>query len=326
MTLNLKSAAGREIFLRLVDRRRRAARGLPARRHEAARASTTRRSRRATRASSTAPSRATARTARTATASATTSTTSASPACSSFIGAPRRRAGDSRRADRRHRRRLADGRDRHPLRGHRARADRARPDGRHLHARRRRALERLSRSCSTSSAQTPQRGRDAAHRLQRRATRSTRRATAATSPSAPTSAHFWATLCRHFGREEFIEQPVGRGRRARARCSLLPRRLSREDAWPSGWRSSATSEICFGPVNDVDEMLADPQLRHRGMVVETSANGPADARQPRASCPTRRRHCARRRRSSASTPTTVLRELGFDAAGIERLRADGVIG
>jgi crotonobetainyl-CoA:carnitine CoA-transferase CaiB-like acyl-CoA transferase len=27
-------------------------------------------------------------------------------------------------------------------------------------------------------------------------------------------------------------------------------------------------EICFGPVSSLDEMYADPQVRHRGMIVD----------------------------------------------------------
>ena len=54
-----------------------------------------------------------------------------------------RPAGHSRRADRRHRRRCADGSDRHPRRGHRAPADGPRPARRHRHARRRGAVERV---------------------------------------------------------------------------------------------------------------------------------------------------------------------------------------
>ena len=76
--------------------------------------------------------------------------------------------------------------------------------------------------------------------------------------------------------------------------ALRPRRLHRPGRWaedaPRGdfaffraafrqktlaeWMAElGDKEICFGPVNTIDEAYADPQLRHRGMVVDTEHAG-----------------------------------------------------
>jgi crotonobetainyl-CoA:carnitine CoA-transferase CaiB-like acyl-CoA transferase len=89
------------------------------------------------------------------------------------------------------------------------------------------------------------------------------------------------------------------------------------------WQAElGAEEICFGPVNTLEEALADPQVRHRGMVVGEGAGlmpgppvklseTPATLRTPPA-------------RFGEHTDA-VLRDLGLDDAAIARLRSDGVV-
>jgi len=79
--------------------------------------------------------------------------------------------------------------------------------------------------------------------------------------------HFWANLCRHFGREDFIA----------TQWAEDPRRTEMFDFFREAFRRKTLAEwmqelgdkdICFGPVNTLDETFADPQLRRRGMVVD----------------------------------------------------------
>lgn len=137
--------------------------------------------------------------------------------------------------------------------------------------------------------------------------------------------HFWATLCRHFGREELIplqwaEGPDREAMFAFFRDAFLQKTLAEWTAELDGL------DICYAPVATLDEAFDDPQLRHRGMVVEMeTAAGPTRFFGP----PIRLSETP----ASVRTPppglgadtAAVLASLGFDAASIANLRADGVI-
>jgi crotonobetainyl-CoA:carnitine CoA-transferase CaiB-like acyl-CoA transferase len=135
--------------------------------------------------------------------------------------------------------------------------------------------------------------------------------------------HFWATLCTSLGHPEFIERQWVQGDERQHILETF-RAIFRTKTQAEWLAELGERDICFGPVNDVGQMLADPQLRHRGMVVD-QPNG-----QPTLGNPV---HLSETPPSLRTPPPlfgehteTVLHELGFDAAGIERLRADGVIG
>jgi crotonobetainyl-CoA:carnitine CoA-transferase CaiB-like acyl-CoA transferase len=76
--------------------------------------------------------------------------------------------------------------------------------------------------------------------------------------------HFWATLCRHFGREDFISHQWDEGAKreemfAFFRAAFRARPLAEWVAELSG------VEVCFAPVLTVEEAFADPQFAHRGL-------------------------------------------------------------
>jgi alpha-methylacyl-CoA racemase len=137
--------------------------------------------------------------------------------------------------------------------------------------------------------------------------------------------HFWATLCRHFGREDFIE----------TQWDEDPRRSEMFDFFHNAFRRKTLAEwmrelgdkdICFGPVNTLEETFADPQLRHRGMVVDMET-------------PTGRTRVLGPPIKLSETPASLrtpppgfgehtedtLRAIGFDAEAVAALRAQGVI-
>jgi len=77
---------------------------------------------------------------------------------------------------------------------------------------------------------------------------------------------FWRALCEALGMEDLID-----GHLVPSRQEEVALRL--EDAFGSRPREEwverlAGLEACVGPVNDVAETVADPQVRHRGMVAE----------------------------------------------------------
>ncbi len=137
--------------------------------------------------------------------------------------------------------------------------------------------------------------------------------------------HFWATLCRHFGREDFIDEQWAVGEKREEIFAFFRARFRERtrDEWVG---ELADQEICFGPVNSVAEALADPQLRHRGMIAERST--PAGP-QVLLGCPIKLSDAPRATRGPAPRlgehTEELLREAGLDAAAIARLRAAGVV-
>lgn len=138
-------------------------------------------------------------------------------------------------------------------------------------------------------------------------------------------APFWATLCRHFGRADFIDKQWDEGAARREifeffHAAFLEKTL---DEWQN---ELGGEDICFGPVNTVEDVYQDPQLRHRGMIVETS--GPAGSE-----------YSVGTPIQLSDTPATIrsgpfrfgehteeiLESLGYDREKIQRLRDEGVI-
>jgi crotonobetainyl-CoA:carnitine CoA-transferase CaiB-like acyl-CoA transferase len=137
--------------------------------------------------------------------------------------------------------------------------------------------------------------------------------------------HFWTALCRYFGREEFVPLQWSDGPDREAMFAFF-RAAFREKPLAHWNAELGRLDVCYAPVATIDEVFADPQLRHRGMVVEMdTSGGPARFFGP----PLRLSDTP----ASIRTPPTglgqhtdaVLRSLGLDDAAIARLRSDGVV-
>jgi crotonobetainyl-CoA:carnitine CoA-transferase CaiB-like acyl-CoA transferase len=133
--------------------------------------------------------------------------------------------------------------------------------------------------------------------------------------------HFWATLCRHFGREDYIPHQWDEGAK-RDEMFAFFRATFRTKPMAAWVAELGAKDICFGPVNRVEDALQDPHIRHRRMLVEEfgalmpgppvklSAT-PGSIRTPPATL--------------GMHTDAVLRELGFADDAIARLHADGVV-
>jgi crotonobetainyl-CoA:carnitine CoA-transferase CaiB-like acyl-CoA transferase len=138
--------------------------------------------------------------------------------------------------------------------------------------------------------------------------------------------HFWRNLCEHFGRADLIPLQFAEGEDRERVLAFFRDAFKRKtrDEWV---RELEPVDICFGPVNDVAEALADPQLQARGMVLEEehpqfgrvrtigspiklSATPPAMRRPPHA---------------FGEHTDEILRELGYDAAAIKGLHDEGAV-
>ncbi len=127
--------------------------------------------------------------------------------------------------------------------------------------------------------------------------------------------HFWETLCRHFGREDFIPDQWDEGPRRDEMFAFFQRTFRSKPL--ADWRAElADVPFCFAPVNTVIEALADPQVRHRGMVVDGPDGTPTLGTPIKLSATP----------ASIRTPPppfgahtdTVLAELGFSPADVAR--------
>jgi crotonobetainyl-CoA:carnitine CoA-transferase CaiB-like acyl-CoA transferase len=134
--------------------------------------------------------------------------------------------------------------------------------------------------------------------------------------------HFWRTLCERLGMPELVPQQFAEGaerdemfRRVRARF--------RERTMAEWVTELADLDICFGPVATLSEMLEDPHVRHRGMVVEDPegrrhlgnpiklSDTPATMRRPQAQL--------------GEHTDEVLAGLGFSPGDVAALRERGIV-
>ena len=121
----------------------------------------------------------------------------------------------------------------------------------------------------------------------------------------------WENFCKAIGRPDFArfarkpDQFVRAANaeeagRARGDRGDHPTR-DRDDEW---YDFLVKADVCVGKVYDVEEMVRDPQINHRGMIVDVEhpTHGASASSAWPSSSRTRRARSARRRRSAASTP------------------------
>lgn len=136
---------------------------------------------------------------------------------------------------------------------------------------------------------------------------------------------FWANLCRALGRED-----------------LMPHQWNRE-IWPEIGKSFTEifrtkprdewydqlnqTDICVGRVFEVDEMVDDPQIRARAMIVEV--DHPTLGKVPQVGIPMKLSETPGEIRFAGVTPgyhtDQILHEIGLDAARIGALRERGTV-
>jgi crotonobetainyl-CoA:carnitine CoA-transferase CaiB-like acyl-CoA transferase len=137
---------------------------------------------------------------------------------------------------------------------------------------------------------------------------------------------FWANLCRRLGREDLIPKQFAtgpEGETVRAELAAIFRTRSR-DEWAAELMGADT---CVAPVKDLSEALADPQIQARQMVIEVEDPRYGRVRQVGfpvkfSATPGRVRHLGG---PLGADTGAVLRELGYSAAEVEDLRRAGAI-
>ncbi len=141
----------------------------------------------------------------------------------------------------------------------------------------------------------------------------------------------WASLCKAIGREEMLADPDFKGGKKRAENrarlnSILNESLSRKTG--AEWIEILNKAgIPCGPIYKVDEVFADPQVKHLGIAAEVE-HPKLGRKKILANAATLSRTPAK---VVAPTPEVgehtdeVLKELNYNAAQIAKLREGGVV-
>lgn len=138
--------------------------------------------------------------------------------------------------------------------------------------------------------------------------------------------HFWRTLCERLGMPEYVAKQFAEGPEREEMLARIRARF-REKTMAAWVAELADLDICFGPVSNFAEMLADPQVRHREMVVQmadgkgrqlTMLGNPVKLR---ATPPTLRTPPP----ELGQHTDVVLATLGYSQADIAGLRERGVV-
>ena len=138
--------------------------------------------------------------------------------------------------------------------------------------------------------------------------------------------HFWANLCRALGREDLIPRQHPALDELDSVLDALGAAFATRtrDQWIEFLRDK---NVCVGPVNEIDEALADPHVEHRRMVVaiEDPVLGPV--RQTGIPIKLSETPGTIRRLGvpDGRDTTEVLHGLGFGDDEIQKLRAGGAV-
>jgi len=138
---------------------------------------------------------------------------------------------------------------------------------------------------------------------------------------------FWANLCRALGLERWIDHQTddADGVQDAIRADLRAAFATRDrDEWVA---LLADADTCVSPVNDVAEVVADPQLLARGGIVEAKHPTAGTFRQlgPVLAGSGPRRAVNELRDTAVTDTDTLLTAAGYSPAEIAALRAEGAI-
>jgi crotonobetainyl-CoA:carnitine CoA-transferase CaiB-like acyl-CoA transferase len=138
---------------------------------------------------------------------------------------------------------------------------------------------------------------------------------------------FFENLCRLLGREDFIPHQHDEGEKRLEMFAAFHEIFLRKtrDEWVA---ELMPAETCVAPVYAMDEVVRDPHLRHRGMIVAPEL--PGNASRAQVGVMAKLSETPGRIRSAGGAPgentREVLAELGYDAAAVEAMRAAGAVG
>lgn len=138
--------------------------------------------------------------------------------------------------------------------------------------------------------------------------------------------HFWENLCRALGREDLIPYQWSKGKKREQVFNFMRRkfRTKTRDEW---FTELYLKDIAISKVYSLDEVLYDPQIRHRQMVVEIDK--PGNDKVTQVGIAIKLSETPGRIRSVApfqgEHTDQVLKELGYSGKAIGELRQKGIV-
>jgi crotonobetainyl-CoA:carnitine CoA-transferase CaiB-like acyl-CoA transferase len=135
---------------------------------------------------------------------------------------------------------------------------------------------------------------------------------------------FWAGFCRKIGRPDYIQHHMDPAAQSRIIDELNQMFKTRtRDEWVEFF---ADVDVCFSPLLEYEEAVYNEQLRHRQMLVEV---GDGEKQATAMGVPVKLSATPGRTRSTAPAPgqhtVDLLRELGYSESEIEDLKAGKVV-
>ena len=138
--------------------------------------------------------------------------------------------------------------------------------------------------------------------------------------------YFWERFCRALGREDLIPHQFAKGEKLEEVVSTIKEVIltKTRDDW---FRIMREADTCVTPVLDLDEVVSDPQLLHRNMIMEVNHPKAGKARQLGMSIKLSDTPAQFRSFAPALGEHTgeILEELGYTASGIKALQDQGAI-
>lgn len=138
--------------------------------------------------------------------------------------------------------------------------------------------------------------------------------------------HFWRNLCRVLGREDLVDSQYATGAEGQQAMAVL-QDIFRAKSRSEWFELLRDEEISCSPVNHFDEVVRDPQVRHRELLVET--DHPTGGRIIQFGVPIKLSDTPGTIRTTSpgagQDTDVILADLGCGAEEIEQLRREGAI-
>lgn len=138
---------------------------------------------------------------------------------------------------------------------------------------------------------------------------------------------FYENLCRRLGREDLIPHQYAEGEKREEIFATFRQifQTKTRDEWVA---ELMPAETCVAPIYSIDEVVRDPHLRHRQMIVEVEQ--PGKGRRPQVGIMVKLSETPgqihRPGPELGQDNEEILRELGYDREAIEALQRAGAIG
>ena len=134
--------------------------------------------------------------------------------------------------------------------------------------------------------------------------------------------HFWRNLCHALGKGELGEMPREERHQRRDELISMLRGMFKGKTRAQWLKLLGEADVPCGPVSTIEEVVSDPQIRHRGMIVEVAGVGQVAHPIKFSETPAQIRML---QPELGEHTKEILSSLGYSSREIEELREGGII-